>query len=341
MLPYLVPPDVPNLRRCYFEFYSQETLNKVDRYRAHKRYRLNKWQPLMDTFPATSQDGLIFTASEACPLTGIASTWEIQPAEVGKVVFRLPFCGTTLIPGVGNFADVGAGFLRYTEPWWLPTEAMALACYRSMQAAPKTYFTTLHKEPVVGVVGSCGLGPGCIFELEKTATNLSITFTEYNSLGSVALTSSTCSVPIEANATYWPALFFRALGGTISCILGGTDILFPTTIAERERIWFHTNPTTYTPPIAPLRTPPISIYPMPHYALIEDAAIELSTPMTSPLWFNLLCYLIDTTVEPMIFSDIEGKQWLTCFESLMGKGKHIRGETRSGYDLTLPVLVVN
>lgn len=337
----MTPPDVLNLRRCYFEFFSQETLDKIDRYTGYKRYRLNKWQPLMDFFPSTSQDGLVFSASDACPLTGIASTWEIQPAETGKVIFRLPFCNTSLYPGTDNFVDVGAGFLQYIEPWWQPMEAMALACYRSIQPAPKVYFTSLHKEPVVGVVGSCGLGPGCVFELEKTATQLSITFTEYSALGSVVLASTSCSVNIEETATYRPVLFFRALGGTITCILGGTDILFPSTIAEKERIWFHQNPTTYTPPIAPIRMPGVSIYPMPHYALLEDASIELSTPMTTPLWFNLLCYLIDTTIEPMIFSDIEGKQWLTCFESLMGKGKHIKGNTRSGYDLTLPVLVVN
>lgn len=122
-----------------------------------------------------------------------------------------------------------------------------------------------------------------------------------------------------------------------------TKILVPTklNIPDREQIYFYENPTEYLLPLGPLQLPQLSIYSQPHVAYIEDGTIELSAPAAPLGWVNLLYFLVDSTVEPMVFSDIVGDKWLTCFQSAMGKGRKVQGTTKSGYELKLPVLVVH
>lgn len=108
-----------------------------------------------------------------------------------------------------------------------------------------------------------------------------------------------------------------------------------------ERIYFYENPTEYTLPLGPLQAPALDIYSQPHIAYIEDGTIQLASPAAPQGWVNLLYFLLDSTVEPMIFSDITGAKWLTCFQEVTGKGRKVQGKTASGYELRLPVLVVH
>lgn len=343
MIPsYLAPATVPGLARCYFEFRSQDVLSSVNRYRGKKRYRFNKFYPISERFPEVTYDGLSFDVSQNTyqGIIGMLTPWSLPIG--GEVIFRFS-SSNVAVHKEGGFAEVGVGFLQHNAPWWWIVDGMSFSCRRKIAAAPGLSYTTLSSQHIFGADGDCGIGSSFLFHLKRTATGMTILFTEFAANGETVVASSSHTIPIADQTNLQPVMLYcRAVDATGKFILARTDVINCSSVMPTvERVYFHENPDEYLPPIGTLQAPPLDIYSQPHFALIEDATIEMSTPLTPITWFNLLCYLVDSTAEPMIFSDIEGRQWLTCFSEVSGKGKKARGGTVTGYTLTLQVLVVH
>ncbi len=344
MIPaYFAPPTVFGVTRCYFEFRSQEVLSHIDKYRGKKRYRFNKFYPITDRFPEVSYEGLQFTVSpsQAQKLIGVKTPWDLPVG--GEVIFRFSDSNVQLHSGEG-FAEVGIGFFQHDAPWWWQLDGLSFFAKRTIASNSSLSFNTLQNTLIPTASGPSGIGNSFVFHVKRLTDKFVISFAEYllDNPTPVSTSSYTFEFSDEEEGAQSVLMYCRAVDATATFTLARTDFLgCEEVIAPLERVFFHENPTEYTPPVGTLQPPALDIYSQPHLAFIEDATIELSSPLTPASWFNLLCYLVDSTAEPMIFYDIEGNAWLTCFSSVVGAGKKSRGDTITGYTLVLQVLVVH
>lgn len=344
MIPrYLLPPTVPGVKRCYFEFRSQEVLSPINRYRGKKRYRFNKFYPLTDRFPEVSYEGLQFIVSPggAQGLIGIKTPWDL-PVD-GEVIFRFSSSDVQLHEPTG-FAEVGVGFLQHNAPWWWQLDSLSFFAKRTIASPASLSFNTLHNTIIPTASSVCGIGNSFTFHVKRNSDSFVIQFAEYLFSNPTPVATASYTFPLETEEAGEQAIvmYCRAVDASATFTLARTDFIgCEDEITPLERVFFHENPAEYTPPIGPIQTPVLDIYSQPHTAFIEDASIEISSPLTPASWFNLLCYLVDSTAEPMVFYDIEGNAWLTCFAEVTGAGKKSRGDTVTGYTLTLQVLVVH
>ena len=346
MLPYFRPPDVAGLHRCYFEFRSQEVLQLVDRYRGYKRYRFNKYVPISERFPEPTVNGLVFGISSSVTerLIGMQTAWNL-PAGC-SLTFK--FTNSTFTEQtLDGFAELGVGFRQFDSAWWWAVDALNFSCRRRTGTTNEVQYHTLRSTPILGSTHLSGIGTAFMITAKHTGTQLELHYTEYAADGITPVVSHVETQSIADPAEAYPVVMYcRGVGAVAQYELSQTEIvkfIVPNdlTISPIEQIYFYENPSEYTLPIGPLQAPALDIYSQPHVAYIEDGTIQLSAPAAPQGWVNLLYFLLDSTVEPMVFSDITGAKWLTCFQEVTGKGRKVQGKTASGYELRLPVLVVH
>ncbi len=349
---YLPPPDVAGVQRCYFEFRSQEVSQWIDRYRGCRRYRFNKFLPISERFPEPTTGGLKFTVAEMETLGLIGIKTTVGLPTNGEVIFRFSSSELQELQDVGGFAEIGVGFIQYESDWWWPVDGLGFSCRRQLGATNQVLYTGLNSMPLSGSSHLAGVGSAFTIAAKHRGDALELHFIEYAADGITPVVESVreqTGTHILPDTTFQVMLYMRGIGARASCILARTDFKWePSVLTENtlnldtsEKIYFYQNPAEYTLPIGAVQAPPVALYSQPHVAYIEDGTIELSSPSAPMGWVNLLFFLVDSTVEPMIFSDIEGKQWLTCFSEATGKGRKQQGTIASGYTLQLPVLVVH
>lgn len=334
MLPYLRSADIHGMHRCYFKFYSPDTVSMVERYRYNKRYRFNRWVPLSDFTPTPSQYGLKFSFSDKYPLLGMdtAQVLPVGGSGYGSVYFsKMDY---TLLKSSG-FIEVGIGIRAYRSPYWWPLDSFELSVRRSHN---KVLFHGLRSELIQQQSSGVPIISGK-FEASINGNQLTVVFTEFTLDGTVINTYSK-TITGECGP-YSITVFGRAQDGKCETLMVKSELSgFPCT--RDETIQFIENPEIFNIVDAPLRAASINIYPQPHTAYIEDADIKMSSHFCNTQWFNILKLIIDGTVEPFYFYDIEGREWLVCMSDLSGQGRRgFLGRQNQGYDLTLPVLVVH
>lgn len=348
MWPYIDKiSHLPGYRACKFEFFSQATAANMERYIASKRYRLNHWMPLVGTYPLATPTGLRFEHYYDEPLTGMVSPWTVstgigRQSEVNILVSEYKVLEHNI--NMDSYLEIGVGFLRYTAPYWLPMNAMKLAVHRKMQAVTEYKFTTLRQQSLgLSSYNSNTSNTSIKFTLKIMDNVLFINVVEYGADGVTSIANATRSITVSFDESYHVLFFIR---GTTDCAaqatLVKTEFSGTDDISPKEEVWFPNNPTMFKVPEANIRSAKLPLIQQPHKAFIEDGSLEISSPMTSPLWFNTLKYLVDYTVEPCVFTDVEGNPWLVCLGDLRGDGpSNRRGQIRSGYSLNMPILVMH
>ena len=346
MWPYVeLMHHLPGHSACRFEFYSQITTAKEERYLASRRYRLNHWLPLVDTYPMATATGLRFEHYHDEPLTGMVSPWTLSTG-LGKMSEASIYVSKYDILQQGidadSYLEMGVGFLKYTAPYWLPMNAMKFAIHRKVSTFDNYYFTTLHQERT-GPTFVCNRGSSVRFKLLINGNTLWLDAIEYADDGVTSTSTASHSIVVDSDEQFHVIFFVR---GTKDCsahvTLVKTVFAHAENMHEREIILFPHNPAVFRLPEANIRSSKLPLIQQPHKAFIEDGSLEISSPMTSPLWFNTLKYLVDYTVEPCIFTDVESNPWLVCLGDLKGDGpSNRRGQIRSGYSLNMPILVMH
>ena len=348
MWPYIdTLSHLPGYKVCKFEFFSQATSANEEKYIASRRYRLNHWLPLVDTYPLATPTGLRFEHYHDEPLTGMISPWTVstganKEAEVNILVSKYEILDKS--DDIDAYLEIGVGFLRYTAPYWLPMNAMKLAVHRKVQAFAEYKFSTLHQQQIgMSSFSTNSTNTSMRFTLKIIGTSLWIDVIEYAMDGATSIANATYNITTEGMEKFHIVFFLR---GTKDCsaqatlsktTFSGVDVMSP-----KEEIWFPNNPAIFRVPEANIRSAKLPLIQQPHKAFIEDGSLEISSPMTSPLWFNTLKYLVDYTVEPCVFTDVEGNPWLVCLGDLKGDGpSNRRGQIRSGYSLSMPILVIH
>lgn len=346
-LPYLRKPDVPGASRCKFEFLSQDTMDRDDRYMGKRRYRFNKWRPISDGFPQLHTKGQILHVDPEQPIVGILSPWTIPPQDTGSVRFTL---GPQIIEqwdATTDLIEVGVGFVRYMEDWWGLAEACELLCQRSSKAPSTRTYSTLRMQPYGGIQL---FNPAnyCNFTLHYSPTSMSIVYDEYLEDGT-GVSSDTTTLNhtngfLPNSAHYRVMLYFRCKGETATAgiPLIASRIDFPSLQLDKgETVWFQENPHSFTLPMAPLRAMGTNLYKHPYRAFIEDSVISVSSPHTPPLWLRTLDFIVTGTIEPFKFTDPDGTEWLCCFEGVKANSGRLTGSKGVGYELTMPIMVVH
>jgi len=357
MLPYVdLNLSLPGFERSRLEYFSPETVAYEERYANSSRYRLNHWQPIIDTFPTATQKGLRFHHYREDPLVGMVSSFYVKTGEPSftEIFVRshkfIPPNPYVLGPNP-PWQEIGVGFLRYSAPWWLPMDAMQFSIHRRVGWPIETRFRTFHQEGAMAspsmpipVFSVATAGVSILFQLTTVGTKLHIHMTEYGLDGVTALNFATADLEtFETDVPYRIVFFLRGSTDTEGyATLSATKFSTGLGLSPRETIYFVENPIEFKVPEANMRHARLPLIQQPHVAYIEDGSLELSSPMCQPIWFNLLKYLVSYTVEPCHYTDPFGNVWLCCLSDLHGTGpSNRRGQIRTGYTLTMPVLVMH
>lgn len=344
---YLRKPDVPGASRCAFTFDANaDLLTRDDNYRGKKRYRFNKWQPISEAFPKPSSGGLIFNPNQEHPLAGIISAWTIDPADEGYVDFLIsPVTVNKFDATAGDAIEVGVGFLKYISDYWALVQGCEFVCRRRsmLPNAQRQYYTIGNNEiPFTQQI----FNPDnyASFQLRYNVTGMDIVYTEYDATGT-ALSSDATHLDYDNTVgnLYRPVLYFYANGDcNFECSLIRSKIEFPMLrLTHSETIWFLENPSTYVPPVAPIRDPGNHMYYQPTKAMIEDATIKVANNWCSHEWLRTIDYLISAGLETFIFTDPDGRRFRCCFEDLQANTARLTGTKGVGYELTMPVMVLH
>lgn len=343
--PHLVPTDVPASSRCSFTFFSQETVQTIDNYTGKRRYRFNKWQPISSTMPTVHSAGLMFECNQFNHLTGIASTFTLDPtADVKVEVVIGPQYFNNYNPSEHQ-TELGVGFLKYTESWWNLTQACEFLMRRQIGSTyNRRVCTTLQDVELLPTVSAFNPANYAKYTLHQTPTMLEIIYEELTETGTLIYTDtfSTPATP-DPEHPYHIVIYGDVTQGCVMQFPVRRTVINGSTshIPSKETIWFLENPASYTPPTAPMRDYGPHIYKHPIKALIEDSTIQLGNTYSSILWWNILKYLVDSNLESFIFKDIDGYTFRCVFGELRATGgvrNHKRGP---GYELTMPVVVVH
>lgn len=344
--PRLVPTDVPGSSRCCFTFFSQETMQRTDDYTGKRRFHFNKWLPISATLPTAKAAGMRFECNQWSSLTGIVSAFGIDQSD--------PVASVEIVIGPQDFVDydptihqteLGVGFLKYTEDWWELTQACELLMRRQMGSTfNRRVCTKLYDEEITSSVSTFNPSNYAKYTLTQTPTSLTIEYQELTSTGAILYTDFT-SIPNtpDPEHPYHVVLYASVTPGCVMRFpLRRTVINCPSTsIQHKERIWWLENPSSYTPPIAPMRDYGPHIYKHPTKALVEDAVISVGSSYASMLWWNILKYLVDSNLETFIFRDIDGYTFRCVFGELTSDGGTRTTKRGPGYTLTMPVVVVH
>jgi len=257
------------------------------------------------------------------------------------------------VPPTTRLAEVGLGILRYDSPYWGAMGGMELAIRRG-----PTYIqvTGLRSEPIQ-LWSSPNLQTSAKFEarIDGATGELHVAITEFDATGAATGTPRMWSAPMmppdaplpgetEEPHKYRFVMFGRAVEGSCDTLLARSELTNYSRPfwGSQEFLPFVENPETFNIVDGSPRQPETHIYPQPHIAYVEDGDIQCSSVFCDEQWFNILTMLIDSTVEPFFFYDIEGRQWLCCFEDLTGAGRRgYLGRHRNGYSLSMPILVVH
>lgn len=343
--PHLVPTDVPGSSRCSFTFYSQETVQTEDNYTGKRRYRFNKWLPISSSMPTVNSAGLMFECNQFNHLVGMASAFTLDPtADVSVEIVIGPQVFNNYDPAIHQ-TELGVGFLKYTESWWNLTQACEFLMRRRMGSTYNHRIcTALQNVEILGTTSAFNYMNYAKFTLRQTPTALEIRYDELTETGLIIYTDTYVqpNTP-DPDHPYHIVIYADVTPGCVmqfpvrrTVINGSTSPITP-----KETIWFLENPSSYTPPTAPMRDYGPHIYKHPIKALIEDSIIKVGSTYSSKLWWNVLKYLVDSNLESFIFKDIDGYTFRCVFGELRAT-EGVRSTKRGpGYELTMPVVVVH
>lgn len=342
---HLTPTDVPGSSRCCFTFYSQETTQKIDNYTGKRRYRFNKWQPVSSAMPYVHSKGLMFECNQWSSIIGMASAFTLDPTSTATVEIVIGPQEDIDYDPTKHQIELGVGFLKYTEEWWTIPQACDFLMKRQMGSTyNRRICTKLYDEDIPTTVTGFNSSNYAKFKLIQTPVSLTIEYTELTETGAILFTDThNLAISPDPQHPYRIVMYMEVTPGcVIRFPLRRTVIDCPSSLIQaKERIWFVENPSDYTPPVAPLRDYGPHIYKHPNKILIEDASIELGNTYSSFLWWNILKYLVDSTVESFLFRDIDGYTFRCVFGELTAT-EGMRSVSRGpGYSLTMPVVVVH
>lgn len=345
----LEQPYVPGLGRCRLEFFSADTASLKERYVGKRRHRFNKYDFLTDVAPLPTQEGLVFSCNSAQKMAGLVTSFRI-PGSGANFSYNcvLKNCALT---GSCTEAYVTMFIMKYDAPYWTDLSGVASFMRREVQSGEVYYGSPLN---------TFGLSPVSHFRLNVASmfgfsvsiqgTSSIITYLEYDSQGNLLGSQSwnkaldglwdkyRVGFAIEVSPSNLPS--WR---GSASCTLVKQDITSAggVVIPSRELIFFEQNPDAYELPIPTPRNESNNLYPLPHTAFIEDAKTKVSATTCSLEWYRKLKYLVDTTIEPFKFTDIEGREFLCCFDKLKGSPRRFKGNKKYGYELEMQLLMMH
>lgn len=338
----LVPAYVPGLQRCSMEFYSALTVAKTESYLHKQRHRFNKWDFLTEVAPVLSSTGLRFTSTNHAKLAGLNTAFTFSGSAALSLTCTMRHLS---MGGSCSNAIIGFGLLKFGAPWWEPREAMAAWMTRGVSSGVIQYgtmFNTLSGYSSISAASAFG------FSLTLSGGTANLVYTEYDSSGSI-IGVRNFSTPVDTTWNQYRVVLFQDITGYVGERGSSVFELVKTsigsysgfTIPDKELIVFEQNPDSYELPVPGLRTDTTNLYPLPHTAFLEDANITVGA-LSSPLgWYRKLKYIADGTIEPFKFTDIEGREFLVCFEKIKGSPRRFRGNAKYGYTCTMQVLVAH